>query len=181
LDRLIRPVNYPEGVLGMGYRIDLVKEIRVCTINLMGRVFLSYGLDCPFRKMDWLLDQLKDQADIFLVDFHAEVTSEKKAMGYYLDGRVAAVIGTHTHVPTADARVLPKGTGYLTDVGMVGALDSVLGMNKNIALDRFLHGINERFEVAEGGSSEFGAVYLEINTETQRTEKIESIYREVEL
>jgi metallophosphoesterase (TIGR00282 family) len=179
LEKLIRPLNYPNCQLGAGYRIDTVKEKRICTVNLMGRVFVSYGLDCPFRAMDKFLDEMKDKADIFILDFHAEVTSEKKALGFYLDGRIGALIGTHTHIATADSILLPKGTAYITDVGMVGAKYSVLGMDAEIAINRFLYGINERFDVADQGAVEFNAVLITFDMATNKPTKIERVYREV--
>lgn len=179
LAKLLRPVNYPDCKLGSGYRIDEVNGKRICTICLMGRTFISYNLECPFRTMDKLLAELKTKADIFIIDFHAEVTSEKKALGFYLDGRVTAVLGTHTHIPTADAQILSNGTAYITDVGMVGSKESVLGMDKNIAINRFLCGVNEKFEVAEDGVTEFSAVLVTIDLNTNKAKNIERIYREV--
>jgi len=179
LEKLLRPLNYPDCQHGQGYRIDTVKGKRICTVSLMGRVFVNYVLDCPFRAMDKLLKDLEGQADIFIVDFHAEVTSEKKALGYYLDGRIGALIGTHTHVQTTDSLVLPKGTAYLTDVGMVGSKYSVLGMDPQIAITRFLYGINERFEVAEDTEAEFGAALITFDTETNKAIKIEKITKEI--
>lgn len=146
--RIVRPCNYPVGTLGRGYTLCRVKGREVLIINAMGRTFLS-TLDDPFRGIQKILDDHPGVAHVF-VDFHAEVTSEKLAMGWFLDGRVSIVVGTHTHVPTADARVLPKGTGYITDVGMVGPKNGILGMNRDIIIERFLTHLPAKFEVATG-------------------------------
>lgn len=144
---LLRPANYPPGSPGKGVGIYTVQGKRLRVVNLIGRVFMR-AVDCPFRTLDALLAQ--DKADWTLVDMHAEATSEKVAMGWYCDGRVSAVVGTHTHVPTADARLLHRGTGYVTDAGMTGPRDSVLGVEKEIIVERFLTGFSPRFETAHG-------------------------------
>jgi hypothetical protein len=145
-----RPANFPPGVPGKGW---VVKESRsgvaVAVLNLMGRVFME-ALDCPFRAADALVPLLREKARLVVVDMHAEATSEKAAMGWYLAGRVSAVLGTHTHVQTVDEEVLPGGTAYVTDVGMCGPRDSVIGMKKEAVLERFLTGMPTRFEVASG-------------------------------
>ncbi len=143
---ILRPLNYPEGVPGRGRGIYEVRDgIKVCVVNLMGRVFMR-AIDCPFKAVDDLLKHVGPM--ITIVDMHAEATSEKIAMGWYLDGRVTAVIGSHTHVQTADERVLPGGTAYITDAGMTGAVDSVIGIEKEAIIKRFLTGIPTRFEAA---------------------------------
>ena len=144
---LLRPANYPPGVPGRGVGVYTVLGRKLRVINLIGRVFM-HAADCPFRTLDALLEQ--EEADWTLVDMHAEATSEKVAMGWHCDGRVSAVAGTHTHVPTADARLLHRGTGYVTDVGMTGPRDSVLGVDKDIILERFRTGFSPRFETASG-------------------------------
>ncbi|NYE57075.1 MULTISPECIES: TIGR00282 family metallophosphoesterase [Carboxydothermus] len=146
--RIIRPANYPPGTPGQGYGIFRVNGKNVAVVNLMGRVFMA-ELDCPFRKMDEILLELQD-VDYIIVDFHAEATSEKIALGWYLDGRVSLVFGTHTHVPTADERILPGGTAYITDVGMSGPLNSVIGVKTNLVLQKFLTQMPQRFESASG-------------------------------
>ena len=146
--RIIRPANYPPGTPGQGYGIFKVKGKNIAVVNLMGRVFMS-ELDCPFRKMDDLLGELQ-KVDYILVDFHAEATSEKVALGWYLDGRVSLVFGTHTHIPTADERILPNGTAYITDIGMSGPLNSVIGVKTNLVLQKFLTQMPQRFESASG-------------------------------
>jgi hypothetical protein len=174
-DRVLRPANYPDGAPGRGTRIlHLPSSGRtVGILNLAGRVFMT-ALDCPFRTADRLIDSLRAETSTIIVDFHAEATSEKEAMGYYLDGRVSAVIGTHTHVQTADARVLESGTAYITDVGMTGPRDSVIGMDRAAVLERFLTGVPQRFEVA-GGPCIVSAVAVRVDDETGRATAIESI------
>jgi metallophosphoesterase (TIGR00282 family) len=147
-DRVIRPSNFMAGNPGRGYTIVEAGGMKLAVINLIGQVGLQAARS-PFSEADLLLDRLDGQADAFFVDFHAEVTSEKVAMGWHLDGRAAAVVGTHTHVPTADARVLPRGTAYITDVGMTGSRTSVLGVRWEQALERFRTQMAVRFETAD--------------------------------
>jgi metallophosphoesterase (TIGR00282 family) len=147
-DRLLRPANYPSDNPGRGFAIvETAAGEAVAVINLEGRVFMN-SLDCPFRTADAILASLAKEVKIIIVDMHAEATSEKLAMGWYLAGRVSAVIGTHTHVQTADERILPGGTGYITDIGMTGPVDSVIGMKKEIILERFLSQRPQPFKVA---------------------------------
>ena len=152
--RLLRPANYPAGVPGKGslvYQIDTRQGglEKIAVLHLLGRVFM-FPSDCPFRTADQELEKLRAETLTILVDFHGEATSEKRAMGWYLDGRVSAVVGTHTHVQTADEEVLPGGTAYITDVGMTGPTDSVIGINKETAIKKFLTQIPRRYEPAEG-------------------------------
>jgi len=147
MDMVLRPHNYPPGVPGRGCGIYRTRDdLKIGVINLQGRVFMR-AIDCPFRVADMLLEQIADA--ITVVDIHAEATSEKIAMGWYLDGRVGAVLGSHTHVQTADERVLPGGTAYVTDAGMTGAFDSVIGIEKEAIINRFLTGIPSRFNQAK--------------------------------
>ncbi len=151
--RLLRPANYPEGAPGSGlgiYRTD--QGVEVAVINLIGRTFMS-PVDCPFHAAETLLEQVPDQVRVRIVDFHAEATSEKKALACFLDGRVSAVFGTHTHVQTNDACILSGGTAFVSDIGMCGPSDSVIGMNPNPIVERFVTGLPQRFEVAEGPGS----------------------------
>ena len=143
--RLLRPANYPPGMPGWGMYQGKKKDVAYAVVNLQGRVFMAAN-DDPFRVADELLKEIK--AKVVVVDIHAEATSEKMAMGWYLDGRVTLVVGTHTHVPTADERVLPGGTAYITDVGMTGPYDSIIGVKKELILDRFLTNMPSRFEAA---------------------------------
>lgn len=171
---ILRPQNYPPGVPGRGY----ITTGRALVVNLMGRTFMG-DIDCPFRAMDSLLAQLDKRPPVILVDFHAEATSEKMAMGKYLDGRVSAVLGTHTHVATADARLLPKGTAYITDIGMVGPIDSVIGDNAEEVLQRFLTAMPHRLVVGRGRVM-FNAVLVDIDSSSGKAVSIERIYKEVE-
>jgi len=148
-EKLIRPANYPEGTPGRGSAIiRTASGIPVAVLNLEGRVFMS-PLECPFRVADREIAKLKEVTPIVLVDFHAEATSEKISLGWYLDGKASAVLGTHTHVQTADERILPGGTAYMTDVGMTGSFDSVIGIRKELAVEKFLTQLPVRFEVAK--------------------------------
>jgi len=173
--RLLRPANYPPRNPGKGiYVFEIEQGIKIAVLNLQGRVFME-PIDCPFRTADQELERIKDNRAITIVDFHAEATSEKQAMGWYLDGKVSAVIGTHTHVPTADERILPEGTAYITDVGMVGGYDSVIGLKKDQAILRFLTSRPQRFEPGKQGMV-FSAVFVEIDTQSG---KALSIHREM--
>jgi hypothetical protein len=149
-DRLLRPANYPDGVPGNGHiTINVDKNLKIGILNLSGRVFMP-SIDCPFRTAERIIPSLKEETKIIIVDFHAEATSEKLAMGWFLDGKVSAVIGTHTHVQTADERILPNGTAYITDVGMTGPINSIIGVRKEKIINKFLTQIPTRFETASG-------------------------------
>ena len=171
---ILRPLNYPPGVPGRGY----VVNNRVLVVNLIGRTFMN-ALDCPFRAMDRLLSKLESRPPVIVVDFHAEATSEKMAMGRYLDGRVSAVLGTHTHVGTIDTQVLPGGTAYVTDIGMAGPVDSVIGDDTEAVLHRFLTMLPHRLSVGKGRTV-FNAVLVEADDSTGRAVSIDRITREVE-
>jgi len=149
---LIRPANYPESVPGRGEQVVNLKDGRkVLVINLMGRVFMHQNIDCPFRKADEIMEKYKDQKmDAILVDFHAEASSEKTALANYLDGKISVLVGTHTHVPTADERILPKGTAYQSDAGMTGPYDSIIGLEKESIIQNFIDQLPVKHEVAEG-------------------------------
>lgn len=142
-------------------------------MNLQGRIYMK-PIDCPFRAFDSLYEKINDKVDIIIVDFHAEITAEKMAFGWYADGRANAVIGTHTHIPTADARILNNGTAYITDVGMTGPYDSVIGMNKESSIKRFVYATPQKFEVAENNLRLCGVI-IKINSKTNKTEKIQSL------
>ncbi|MFC2020537.1 TIGR00282 family metallophosphoesterase [Chloroflexota bacterium] len=169
---ILRPLNYPPGVPGRGY----IAKGPVMVVNLIGRTFMD-SYDCPFRAMDQLLVELENKPPVIIVDFHAEATSEKIAMGRYLDGRVSAVLGTHTHVGTIDAQLLPQDTAYVTDVGMVGPVNSVIGVDIEKVLERFLTIIHNRLTVGEGKTM-LNAVLVGVNDKTGRATSIERIYRE---
>ncbi len=176
LERVLRPANYPPPAPGQGSCVVEVAGQRVLVMNLIGRIFLLDSLDDPFRAADAILAANPDVLIVFC-DMHAEATSEKTAMGWYLDGRASAVVGTHTHIPTADARILPKGTAYLTDVGMVGPRDGCIGMDKDIVLQRFLTGVPNRLAVASGPVT-FNSVLVNIDASTGRATSIQRIDRE---
>ncbi|MBB6096996.1 hypothetical protein HNR42_000408 [Deinobacterium chartae] len=169
-ERVLRPINYPLGTAGKGFSTFEVKGERLTVVNAMGRVFME-ALDDPFAVMNTLLER-EDLGSIFL-DFHAEATSEKAAMGYFLDGRVAAVVGTHTHIATADARILPKGTGYQTDAGMTGPLESVIGADPEGPIGRFLLRTPHRYVVAESRAQLNGVVLEVENNRTLRIARYE--------
>ncbi|HEX2713531.1 MAG TPA: TIGR00282 family metallophosphoesterase [Candidatus Acidoferrales bacterium] len=160
--RLLRPANYPDGDPGSGLYVGTAKTgVSYAVLNLQGRVFMA-PIDCPFRTADRELARIPAEVRVVIVDLHAEATSEKVAMGWYLDGKVTAVVGTHTHVPTADERLLPQGTAYITDVGMTGPHDSVIGMDKVAIIQRFLDGLPARFDVATG-EVQMNTVLLDID------------------
>ena len=147
---LLRPANFPPSTPGRGWTVcEAADGTPVVVLNLIGRVFME-AVDCPFRTVELLLEELEGRARVIVVDMHAEATSEKAAMGWFLDGKVSAVLGSHTHVQTADSRVLPQGTAYVTDVGMCGPTESVIGVRKELALQRFLTQMPAKFEVAGG-------------------------------
>ena len=171
---LLRPLNYPPTNPGRGY---LLKN-NVLIVNLVGRVFIG-NFDCPFRAMDQLLAEFEHKSIPIIVDFHAEATSEKVAMGKYLDGRVSAVLGTHTHVGTIDAHILPGGTAYVTDIGMVGPIDSVIGDDPDSVLDRFLTQIPGRLSVGKGKVS-FDAILVEVDEKTGKAVDIKRIQKVVD-
>ena len=174
--RLLRPHNYPPGCPGTGVHVgEGPGGVRVAVLNLQGRVFMP-PIDCPFRAADRALEEIGDTADVVIVDLHAEATSEKVAMGWHLDGRAAAVVGTHTHIPTADERVLPGGTAYLTDLGMTGPYDSVIGVDKRVIVGRFLNALPARFETAKGDVRLCGAV-VEVDPATGKALSIRRVAR----
>lgn len=170
---ILRPLNYPPGVPGRGY----ISKDGVLVVNLIGRTFIG-SFDCPFQAMDKLLAELKPRPPIIIVDFHAEATSEKMAMGRYLDGRVSAVLGTHTHVGTIDARVLPQGSAYVTDLGMVGPIDSIIGDDTESVVQRFLTAMPHRLTVGRGKTM-LNAVMVRVDDKSGKALSIERVYREV--
>ena len=173
--KLIRPANYPEGVVGKGYSIYECKNKKIAVINLIGRVSLTILSENPFLKADEILEEIKDKADIIIIDFHAEATAEKIAMANYLDGKITALFGTHTHVQTADETILPQGTGYITDIGMTGPKNSVIGMEINASIKRFVTTLPEKYRIAEGECI-LNGILLKINDETNKVEKIKRIF-----
>ncbi len=175
---ILRPANYPPGLAGKEYLDLKVNKRRLVVINLLGRVFFNEDFDCPFRKFNQIYKLLKlKKSDILIVDFHAEATSEKVAFGWFADGRASAILGTHTHISTADETILPKGTAYITDVGMVGPEDSVLGVNKDIIIEKFLSQTSTRHELIETGQVVFNSVLVEFAKNSNKATKIKRIKR----
>ncbi len=175
LPQLLRPANYPPRQPGRGSHVGATRRgVPVATLNLSGRVFMGGAIDDPFRCGAAEVERLRREARVIIVDIHAEATSEKVALGYYLDGRASLVCGTHTHVPTADERVLPKGTAYITDIGMTGPYDSVIGVEKEAIIERFLTGMPTRFETAKG-DPRFAAVVVDVDEETGHARSLERL------
>lgn len=173
-DRILRPVNYPLGVPGYGSLIYTISNgAKVGVINISGRVFMS-ALDCPFRTGEKEIEKLRESTKVIIVDFHAEATSEKIAFGYFVDGKVSAVVGTHTHVQTADEKILPNGTAYITDVGMTGPSGGVIGIEKERIIERFLLQMSVKFETAKGEGI-LSAVVIEINENTGKSTAIQRL------
>lgn len=173
-DSIVRPANYPAGVPGPGWIIkETPSGVKVGVLNLQGRVFMQ-NIDCPFVAARAAIAAIKEITPIIFIDMHAETTSEKMALGWYLDSEASAIIGTHTHVQTSDERILPGGTAYLTDAGMTGPIDSVIGMQRELVLERFLTGMPNRFEVASKGLELQGAI-ITIDTATGKATAIERI------
>lgn len=171
--KLLRPANYSKGVPGKGYNIYNCKDKKIAVINLIGRTDINILSENPFTVVDEIIEKIKDKVDMIFVDFHAEATAEKIAMKYYLDGKVTGLFGTHTHVQTADEEVTEKGTGYITDLGMTGPKKSVIGMDVDASVKRFVTSLPERYKLADGKAIFNGCIF-KINDETCRTE---SVYR----
>lgn len=171
---LLRPANYPEGAPGKGFCIYPVGRKKVGVINMAGRVFMQPPMDDPFRLGEKIIAFLKKSCDVILIDFHAEATSEKLAFAHYLDGQVTAVVGTHTHVQTADEKILPNGTAYISDLGMVGAENSILGMSIEPVIKRFVTARPSKFEVAEG-AAEYCALFIETEDKSNKVIKVKRI------
>lgn len=173
-ERLIRPANYTKGVPGKGHVILKSKDKNIAVINLIGRVDVNVLSENPFKVVNTLVEELKDKTDLIVVDFHAEATAEKIALGHYLDGKVTAVFGTHTHVQTADGKILPKGTAYITDIGMTGPEHSVIGMEISASIKRLETTLPEKYKLAEGNCM-FNGVIFEINDETNKVTDLKTI------
>lgn len=172
--RLLRPANYPDEAPGYGSILtETPAGEKIAVLNLSGRVFMSQ-LDCPFQTAKSLLPVIREKTEVVIVDFHAEATSEKSAFGWFLDGEVSAVIGTHTHVQTADEKILPEGTAFITDVGMTGPVNSIIGVKKELVISKFLTQVPVRFETAKG-SSMLSCVVLEIDSDTGKAKSIERL------
>jgi hypothetical protein len=174
-NRVIRPANYPPAVPGRGAGTFAADGVTVGVLNLMGRTFMP-PTDDPFRCADVMVSDLRRRTPVIVVDLHAEATSEKVAMGRYLDGRVSCVVGTHTHVQTADEQIFPGGTAYISDLGMTGPMDGVIGMEQGAVLDRFLTGLSERFNVQKSGMKQFNAAVVSIDRGTGKATEIKRIF-----
>ena len=173
--KIIRPANYPEGVVGKGYNIYTCKGKKIAVMNLMGRVDINILTENPFIMAKDMVEEIKEQVDIIIIDFHAEATAEKIAMARYLDGKITAIFGTHTHVQTADEQILPNGTGYITDIGMTGPKNSVIGMDAQASIKRFETTLPEKYKLAEGECI-LNAVIFNIDDTTSKVTDIKRIY-----
>ena len=171
---LIRPANYSKGVVGKGFNIYNCNDKKICVINLIGRTEMGVQSDNPFTAVEDIINQIKNDVDIIIVDFHAEASAEKIAMKHFLDGKVTILFGTHTHVQTADEEVTKKGMGYISDIGMTGPTNSVIGMDIDASIKRFLTSLPERYKLADG-PCKFNGCIFEINDETCRTESVNRI------
>jgi hypothetical protein len=178
-EHIVRPANFPEGAPGNEWCVkETSAGIKVGVINLLGRVFMRYNVDCPFRALDRIVNEVRKITPVIVVDMHAEATSEKVALGHFIDGRVSVLFGTHTHIQTADDRILAKQTAYISDLGMTGPYDSVIGQNKENIIERFLTSIPVRFSVAKDDVILHGIV-VDVDEKTGRARKIERIQRPV--
>ncbi|RIU96296.1 TIGR00282 family metallophosphoesterase [Oceanobacillus picturae] len=171
---MIRPANFPENNPGKGIVYLNVNGTEIAVINMQGRTFLPV-IDDPFQKMDLLIEEAKQRTNIIFVDFHGEATSEKQAMGWYVDGRVSAIVGTHTHTQTADERILPGGTAYISDVGMTGPYDGILGVNREAVMKRFLTSMPVRFEITKEGRTQLNGFVVSIDKNSGKATKVERI------
>ena len=174
--KIIRPANYPEGVVGNGYGIYECQDKKIAVINLIGRTNMNVLTENPFVIGEKIISKLKDEADIFVIDFHAEATAEKIAFAYFLDGKVNVIFGTHTHVQTADEKILEKGTAYITDIGMTGPKNSVIGMDIDASVKRFVTTLPEKYKVAKGETMLNGCIF-DLD-ENNKVKEIKRIYRE---
>ena len=172
--KLIRPANYPKEVCGKGYNVYRCKDKKIAVINALGRAEINIMLDNPFAFVKDIVDRIKNEVDIIMFDFHAEATAEKKAMAYYLDGEITAIFGTHTHTQTADEQILENGTAFITDIGMTGPKNGVIGMDKDAALKRFITSLPEKYKIASGEAI-FNSVLFEIDDKTCKVKKITRI------
>ena len=171
--RALRPLNYPKGTYGNGYHIAETKKGKVAVLNMQGRTFMA-TIDCPFKCADWIVPKLQKETKVIFLDFHAEATAEKMAMGHYLDGKISVLVGTHTHIQTSDERIFPKGMAYITDVGMTGPYDSVIGMKTIAALNRFIFQTPQRYETAVNEVHLCG-MFFKVDSETGKTVELERI------
>jgi len=174
--QLLRPANYPKGVVGKGLGIYECKGKKIAVMNFIGRVDINILSENPFIMAKEMVEEIKDKVDIIIIDFHAEATAEKIAMGRFLDGKITALFGTHTHVQTADEQILPDGTGYITDIGMTGPRDSVIGMDVHASIKRFETTLPEKYKLAEGDCI-FNGVIFDIDDKTNKVQEIKRIFK----
>ncbi|MFN1833736.1 TIGR00282 family metallophosphoesterase [Balneola sp. MJW-20] len=174
-NRILRPLNYPKGNAGFGYGIYDIPgtDFKMGVLNIQGRTFMK-AIDDPFSTAEWALERMREETNLIFVDFHAEATAEKMSMGWHIDGKASVMVGTHTHIPTNDARILPQGTGYITDAGMTGSFNSVIGMDKKVAIKRFMTGVHQKYQPAKGNNHLCG-VFARLDTETGKCVHIESV------
>ena len=172
---IIRPANYPKGVCGKGYNIYECKDKKIAVINLIGRVDMNVLSENPFLTAEEIINEIKDKADIIIVDFHAEATAEKIAMGYFLDGKITCLYGTHTHVQTADETILEKGSAYITDIGMTGPRKSVIGMDVDVSIKRFVTTLPERYKISSDKNTICNGCVIKINDENCKVLEINRI------
>lgn len=174
-NRILRPLNYPKGNAGFGYGVYEIGDTghKLGVLNLQGRTFMQ-AIDDPFSTADWAMERIKEETDLVFVDIHAEATAEKIALAWHLDGRASVMVGTHTHVPTNDARIFPQGLGFICDAGMTGSFNSVLGMSKKVAIKRFMTGVHQKYQSANGDNHLCGVI-ADVDTETSKCIHIESL------
>lgn len=174
-NHILRPLNYPRGNAGFGFGVYQVPKtnFKIGVLNLQGRTFMK-AIDDPFTTADWAINKIAEETNLIFVDFHAEATAEKVSMGWHLDGKASVLVGTHTHIPTGDARIYPQGLGYLTDAGMTGSFNSSLGMDKKVALKRFITGVHQKYQPANGDNHICG-VFAKVNVEDGKCVHIESV------
>ncbi|NUN09335.1 MAG: TIGR00282 family metallophosphoesterase [Ignavibacteriaceae bacterium] len=172
--KVLRPLNYPKGTHGNGIYLLEKEGVKLGVVNLQGRSFMA-TIDCPFRAADFAISKLKTETNMIFVDFHAEATAEKIALGWYLDGKVSAIVGTHTHVQTADERILPNGTGYITDAGMTGPYESVIGMKSQAAINRFIYQTPQKYETAQN-DIHLSGVLFQITKETGKCTSVKRVF-----
>lgn len=172
---ILRPLNYPKGNAGFGYGVYQIPgtSLKIGVLNVQGRTFMK-SIDDPFTATDWAIDKMKEQTNIIFVDFHAEATAEKVSLAWHIDGRASVMVGTHTHIPTGDGRIFPNGLGYLTDAGMTGSFNSSLGMDKKVAIKRFMTGVHQKYKAAKGDNHLCG-IFAKIDSETGKCVHIESV------
>ncbi len=174
-DHILRPLNYPKGNAGLGFSIHEVpnKNVKIGVLNLQGRTFMK-AIDDPFTAAEWALEKMREETNLIFIDFHAEATAEKISMGWHVDGKASVLVGTHTHVQTNDARILPQGLGYLTDAGMTGSFDSCIGMSRKVALKRYMTGVHQKYQPAKG-NNQLNGVLAKVDVETGKCVHIEPI------